>query len=185
MAENNTLNIKFPIYTTENGAQVSFPVGETQLVLRKATYENVMMSFGDKITGDVYYKDNSLVFSMKEYIIYDGVKYRLVNPPTVVRNGVASEASADGALTKYTFEFYHPMYMLANYPFSDIAVTQAENQYLSESKDFSWVGNPVDFVAKINSNLRNTQWKVELGNGFPQTKLTKMSEVHEAAQHHL
>jgi hypothetical protein len=38
------------------------------LVLHKATYDSVVMSLGDKITGDVYYKDNTLAVTMKEYI---------------------------------------------------------------------------------------------------------------------
>ena len=72
----------------------------------------------------------------------------LVNPPTIVREGMASD-SAKG-MVKYSLEFYHPMYLLSNLPFADVAVQQNEVQYLSENKTFSWIGYLPDFVAKRN-----------------------------------
>ena len=53
------LNIAFPIYNADG---TSFH----NLVIRKASYESVVMSLGDKISGDVYYKDNCLQVSMHE-----------------------------------------------------------------------------------------------------------------------
>ena len=125
----NTLgyNYTFPIYNAD---------GSTfhDLVIHKATVDSVIMSLGDKITGDVYYRDNTLAVTMQEYIVYNGVRYVLVNPPTIVREGIVSDNSGLNGMTKYSFVFYHPMYMLSNFPFTDVAVSSNETQYLSESK---------------------------------------------------
>lgn len=162
-------NIDFPIYS-DDGTPFE------NLVLRKATYESVVMSLGDKITGDVYYKNNSLNVTMREYIELDGVKFALVNPPTIVRDGVVSSGDAKG-MTKYSFEFYHPMQKLSNIPFTDIAVTDDEEQYLSQNKTFSWIGYPDDFFAKLNKNLEGTQWVVTKSDKFPNAKDEQLSEV--------
>ena len=147
------------------------------LVLRKSTVESIVMSLGDKISGDVYYKDNTLSVTMHEYITYNGVNYVLVNPPTVVREGIVSDNSELKGMTKYSFEFYHPMYQLGNFPFCDVAVTSDETRYLGESKTFSWIGKPSDFVAKLNKNLADTEWIVEISSRFPQNKLDELSNV--------
>lgn len=147
------------------------------LVLHKATYDSVVMSLGDKITGDVYYKDNGLNVTMLEYIEYDGVKYILVAPPTIVRNGIVSDNSELKGMTKYSFTFYHPMYQLSNLPFSDVAVTEDSKRYLSENKVFSWIGYPNDFIAKIDKNLEGTQWMCVRSASFPTEKDTMLSEV--------
>lgn len=172
-------NKVFPIYNADG-------TPFHNLVLRKATYESSVMSLGDKITGDVVYKDNSLEFTMGEYISFksnfgdtqdEEVKFFLVNPPTVTREGVVSNSSDLKGATKYSLEFYHPMYMLSNFPFSDVAVSSDEKQYLSENKTFSWIGNPIDFFAKLNKNLQGTEWVVIKGSRFPQEKETELSEV--------
>ena len=147
------------------------------LVLHKATYDSVVMSLGDKITGDVYYKDNGLNVTMLEYIEYDGVKYILVTPPTIVKNGIVSDNSELKGMTKYSFTFYHPMYQLSNLPFSDVAVTEDSKRYLSENKVFSWIGYPNDFIAKIDKNLEGTQWMCVRSEAFPTEKDTMLSEV--------
>lgn len=158
MAENVLgRNVTFPIYYDDNGTRRSFH----DLVMNKATYESAVMSLGDKISGDVMYKDNTLTVTMKEYIEYEGIKYFLVNPPTIVREGIASANNELKGMTKYSFVFYHPMYMLSNFPFTDIAVTVAEEKYLSQNKSFAWIGNLFDFVNKLNANLRETEWYVE------------------------
>lgn len=146
-------NQVFPIY---NADETPFH----GLVIRKSSVESAIMSLGDKISGDVYYADNSLAFTMQEYIVYNGVKYVLVSPPTVVREGKVSDNGELKGMTKYSLTFYHPMYMLGNFPFTDIAVTQEESKYLSQSKTFAWIGNLFDFVAKLNANLAGTDWIV-------------------------
>lgn len=160
----NTLgrNRTFPIYKSDG---TSFH----DLVLHKSTCESVVMSLGDKITGDVYYKDNTLAVTMQEYIKFkvnpddaneDEVKYVLVSPPTVVREGMASDNSELKGMTKYSFTFYHPMCALSNFPFSDVAVSDDEKKYLSQNKTFTWMGNGNDLIAKLNKNLEGTQWVV-------------------------
>ena len=168
----NTLgrNITFPIYYDDNGTRRSFH----DLVMLKSTYESIVMSLGDKVTGDVYYKDNTLAFSMKEYILVDNVKYFIVNPPTIVREGIASENSQLKGMTKYSLVFYHPMYKLGNFPFTDIAVTDDEEVYLSQNKTFSWIGTLFDFVAKLNANLANSEWLVI-------SNITQGSDMYEKA----
>jgi hypothetical protein len=157
-------NIVFPIYKADG---TSFE----GLVLQKATYDSVVMSLGDKITGDVYYKDNKLAVTMNEYIEYDPnpddpnvdpIKYVLVNPPTIIREGMVSDNSGLNGMTKYSFTFYHPMYMLGNFPFTDVAVDTQQSQYLSQNKTFSWIGNLTEFVAKLDANLAGTEWKCVL-----------------------
>ena len=140
---------KNQVFEIKNGDGTSFH----NLVLRKSAVESVVMSLGDKISGDVYYKDNTLSVTMHEYITYNGVNYMLINPPTIVREGVVSDNSELRGMTKYSFVFYHPMCQLSNFPFTDVAVTNDETRYLSESKTFSWIGKPADFVAKMNKNL--------------------------------
>ena len=164
---------KNQVFEIKNGDGTSFH----NLVLRKSTVESIVMSLGDKISGDVYYKDNTLSVTMHEYITYNGVNYVLVNPPTVVREGIVSDNSELKGMTKYSFEFYHPMYQLGNFPFCDVAVTSDETRYLGESKTFYWIGKPSDFVAKLNKNLADTEWTVELSSSFPQDKLDKMSDI--------
>lgn len=172
-------NIAFPILN-EDGTSFN------GLVLHKATVDSVVMSLGDKITGDVYYKDNTLRVTMHEYIEYkqnvddeneEPVKYILVSPPTIVREGMASDNSELKGMTKYSFEFYHPMYQLSNMPFTDIAVTSNEEKYLSQNKNFSWIGYPSDYIAKLNKNLQWSEWVVVKSTRFPSDKETTLSGV--------
>lgn len=172
MGTNNLtgLNIEFPIYNSDGSSFYG-------LVLRRATFDSVVMSLGDKITGDVVYINNALPVSMGEYIVFAGVKYTLVNPPTVVREGLAQDNSDLKGMTKYSFEFYHPMYQLGNLPFSDVAVSLDQQRYLSENKVFSWIGKPDDYIAKLNKNLANTQWIVVKSDEFPVEKINVLSDV--------
>ena len=171
MAEGSIgMNLTFPIYNADG---TSFQ----GLALKKSTFESVVMSLGDKITGDVYYPSNTLAVTMREYITYQGVKYLLVNPPTIVREGMVADNSGLSGMTKYSFEFYHPMYMLGNFPFSDVAVSNDQKRYLSENKTFAWIGYMADYVAKINKNLEGTEWICVIGDTVPQEELTKLSEV--------
>jgi len=163
-------NLTFPIFNSDGTAF-------NDLVLHKATYDSVVMSLGDKITGDVYYRGTDLAVTMGEYIEYDGVRFVLVSPPTIVREGMVSDNSELKGLTKYSFTFYHPMYMLNNFPFSDIAVTTAQSKYLSQNKSFSWIGNLTDFVAKINKNLEGTQWYCDISSAISANDRNKLSEV--------
>ena len=164
------LNITLPIWQADG---VSFH----NLVLRKPVVDSVVMSLSDKITGDVYYKDSDLVFTMREYVTYNDVNYYLVNPPTVVREGLVKDNSDLKGMTKYSLEFYHPMYILSNMPFTDVAVSYDELRYKSQDKTFSWIGKPADFVAKLNKNLDGTEWIVVLSDRFPQDKVDELSEV--------
>ena len=172
MASNNTLgyNQEFPIYNADgtpfNG-----------LVLKKSTLESVVMSLGDKISGDVYYRDNSLVVTMSEYVVVDGIKYTLVDPPTIIREGMVSDNGQMAGMTKYSFVFYHPMYMLGNIPFTDVAIDESQKKYLSQSKTFSWIGTLMEFIAKLNANLASTEWIVTPSSTLTQDKRNKMSEV--------
>lgn len=179
MAQNEVDNINkvFPIYYDSSGTDVAFH----NLVLHKATVESIVMSLGDKISGDVYYKDNTLDFIGK-YIYLDGVKYVIVNPATVVREGLVKDNSGLNGMTKYSLTFYHPMYMLSNFAFTDVAVSIDEEQYLSANKTFSWIGNLFDFIAKLNKNLQGTQWLVwhniqSNPNDVEYAKASKMSDV--------
>ena len=172
MAQNNTLglNYTFPIYNADG---TSF----NGLELKKSTYESVVMSLGDKITGDVYYRSNTLAVTMQEYVLLDGVKFSLVTPPTVVKEGMVSDNSDLKGMTKYSFTFYHPMYMLGNFPFTDIAVTNSQEKYLSQNKTFSWIGTLTEFIAKLNANLYSTEWLVVLSDSVSQEKQNMLSEV--------
>lgn len=163
-------NIVFPI---KNADGTSFH----DLVLHKATVDSVVMSLGDKITGDVYYIDQTLQCTMQEYVKYNGVKYTIVNPPTIVREGLVKDNSDLKGMTKYSFEFYHPMYILGNLPFSDVAVSNDEKRYLSQNKTFSWIGKPQDYINKINKNLEGTEWIVVESDRFPREKDNELSDV--------
>jgi hypothetical protein len=166
-------NVYFPIYIDVNGEQTPFE----NLVLKKSTVTSALMSLSDNITGDVYYKNNNLDVSMQEYIIYNDVKYVLVNPPTIVREGMVSDNSETKGMTKYSFTFYHPMYQLSNMPFTDVAVINTDERYKSVDKTFSWVGNLEDYVDKLNKNLENTLWVVILGERVPQGVVDTLSDV--------
>lgn len=165
-------NITFPIYR-EDGTPFH------GLVLHKATYDSVVMSLGDKITGDVYYETNELDLTMKEYIELDGVKFTIVNPPTITKEGMVADNGELKGTTKYSFEFYHPMYMLTNIPFTDVAVQSSEEQYKSQDTSFSWAGYFVDFINKIEKNLQLTEWTCEINPEVLQkTSITnKFSDV--------
>ena len=156
MAQNETNNINKVLNICKANGESFYG-----LKLRKYSVESVVMSLGDKISGDVYYQDNALPFTMQEYVEYDGVKYYLVNPPTVVREGLVKDNSGLNGMTKYSLTFYHPMYMLSNFPFTDVAVQEGEKLYLAQNKTFSWIGNLFDFIAKLNKNLETTEWLVD------------------------
>ena len=166
-------NIYFPIYKDVDGVRTPFE----NLVLKKSVFDSTLMSLSDNISGSVYYKDNSLDVSLHEYIIYKNVKYVLVNPPTIVREGLVSDNSDAKGMTKYSFVFYHPMYQLSNMPFTDVAVSFDELKYKSEDKKFSWIGNLHDFINKINKNLSNTEWIVSLSVRVPRDVASKLSDV--------
>ena len=163
----------FPIYNADGS-----PFHD--LVLHKATMQSVVMSLGDKITGDVVYTNASLANEdlTNIYIVYNNVKYTLVNPPTILQEGIVSDNSEMKGMVKYSFEFYHPMFCLSNFCFSDIAVSDDEEAYLSQNKTFSWIGTLEDFVAKINANLKGTEWIADISDDLEvQEKKTVMSEV--------
>ena len=167
----NTLgrNLTFPIYNADGTAFHG-------LELKKSTSDSVVMSLGDKVTGDVYYIDNTLAVTMQEYIVLDGVKYTLVSPPTIVREGMVTDNTQLKGMTKYSFTFYHPMYMLGNIPFTDIAVTQSQAKYLSQNKTFSWIGTFSEYVAKLNANLASTEWLVIMSSTVTQEKQNEIPE---------
>lgn len=167
----NTLgrNLTFPIYNADGTAFHG-------LELKKSTSDSVVMSLGDKVTGDVYYIDNTLAVTMQEYIVLNGVKYTLVSPPTIVREGMVTENTQLKGMTKYSFTFYHPMYMLGNIPFTDIAVTQSQAKYLSQNKTFSWIGTFSEYVAKLNANLASTEWLVIMSSTVTQEKQNEIPE---------
>ena len=175
-------NIVFPIHNADGTLF-------NDLVLRNASFDSVVMSLGDKITGDVYYRDNTLAVTMSEYIEYkrnedsEAVKFVLVNPPTVVREGIVSDNSELRGMTKYSFVFYHPMYAVSNFPFTDVAVSSDEQKYLSNSKTFNWIGNLFDMVAKLNKNLQGTQWVVGTNiEHYEQDGVTETSMWQKAAK---
>lgn len=147
------------------------------IVLKKTTYESVVMSLGDKISGDFLYKDNKLSFTMREYITYNGVKFMLVNPPTIVREGMVADNSELKGMTRYSVEFYHPMVVLNNFAFSDVAVSFDEETYKSQDKTFFWIGYINDFADKLNKNLVGSEWVVILSDSITQDKLETLSEV--------
>ena len=174
MAANNPIGLNqiFPIYNEDDT-----PFHD--LVLRKGVVDSVVMSLGDKITGDVFYKDNTLQVTMKEYVVYNGIHYSLVNPPTVVREGMVADNGELKGMTKYSFEFYHPMCQLGNFPFTDIATKTGEEKYLSQNKSFSWIGKPQDYIDKLNKNLQGTVWYVRKSDRFPVEKDDELSEVQQ------
>lgn len=167
----NTLgrNLTFPIYNADGTAFHG-------LELKKSTSDSVVMSLGDNVTGDVYYIDNTLSVTMQEYIVLNGVKYTLVSPPTIVREGMVSDNTQLKGMTKYSFTFYHPMYMLGNIPFTDIAVTQSQAKYLSQNKTFSWIGTFSEYVAKLNANLASTEWLVVMSSSVSQEKQNEIPD---------
>lgn len=167
----NTLgrNLTFPIYNADGTAFHG-------LELKKSTSDSVVMSLGDKVTGDVYYIDNTLAVTMQEYIVLNGVKYTLVSPPTIVREGMVADNTQLKGMTKYSFTFYHPMYMLGNIPFTDIAVTQSQAKYLSQNKTFSWIGTFSEYVAKLNANLASTEWLVVMSSSVSQEKQNEIPD---------
>lgn len=170
----NGLNIDFPIYYDDaNGIRTSFH----GMVLKKAVVDGVVMSLSDKITGDIVYNGSDLQFTMQEYVLYNDVKYSLVNPPTVVREGLVADNSDLKGATRYSFEFYHPMYMLSNFPFTDVAVSFDEIRYKSHDKSFSWIGRPLDYVNKLNKNLEGTEFVVILSSSVAQSTRETLSDV--------
>lgn len=169
----NGLNIDFPIYYDSNGSRMSFH----NLKLNKAVVDSVVMSLSDKITGEVVYNGSDLAFTMQEYVLFNDVKYYLVNPPTILREGLVKDNSDLKGMTKYSLEFYHPMWMLGNFPFTDVAVSFDELRYKSQDKTFSWIGKPQDFVNKLNKNLEGTEFVVVLSDSVSEIVRDTLSEV--------
>lgn len=175
MAENTLgYNYVFDIYKSD-GTQLQDPTGRL-LSLGKSTLELTGMSLGDKISGDVYSNGN-LQLTGGEYVVYNGVHFTLVNPPTLVYNGLTKDNSTEKGMLKYSFAFYHPMAALANMDFTDVAVSSDEKAYLSDSRKFSWIGKIADYCAKLNKNLQNTEWVCVVGDSVDEGKLNELSEV--------
>ena len=175
MAQNTLDNINktFPILDANGNSFYG-------LEIKRATVESTIMSLGDKISGDVYYPSNDLVFTLQEYIVHEGVHYRLVSPPTVTREGLVKENAQLKGMTKYSLVFYHPMYMLGNFPFTDKAVTDDEENYLSQNKVFSWIGNLFDFVNKINVSFDGDKAHVHL-NADAETSKDELLKIVKKA----
>lgn len=154
-------NLTFNIYNENNEPFHN-------LVLRKSTFTGVVMSLNDKIEGDIYYKDNSLNFTFKEYIIYKNVKYYLDlgYPPTISQKGIYKDNTELMGMTKYSLSFFHPMIQLYNIPFTDEPVSESESLYKSADTIFYWIGTISDFVLKVNKSLQNTPWTCELQPSF-------------------
>lgn len=174
-ADDNILlgfNLEFPIYN-ENGTAFH------GLVMRKCAYNSRVMGLDDIISGDVMYIDNTLPVTMREYIMFNGVKFVLVNPPTIVREGLVADNSELKGMTKYSFEFYHPMYELSNIPFSDVATSEDEKQYKSHDTTFFWVGYLRDFINKISKNLQSSHWDIVLNEATITDEDEILSEVKQ------
>ena len=156
MEENLVLDIKNADGTNFN-----------DLKLRKFNVSPVM-SLSGKIEGNVFYPTNTLAFTMNEYVMYNNVKYSLKidNPPTILKKGIAEDNGELKGMTKYSLTFYHPITLLYNIPFTDIAVTSDESLYKSEDTTFFWVGTITELVAKINQNLISKGWSCALQSGF-------------------
>ena len=146
-------NLIFAIYNEDGSAFHN-------LSLKKSTYTSVVMSLDDKIEGDVFYANETLEFTFKEYVLYNGVKYSLhiENPPTILKKGMTSENNELKGMAKYSLTFYHPSSYLYNIPFTDVAVSDDEKKYKSEDTDFYWIGTLTDLAAKIDKNLEGTLW---------------------------
>lgn len=136
------------------------------LRLNKFAFTTTVMSLNSKIEGDFYYKDNTLSFTLAEYVEYKGVKYTLKNPPVIVKKGLTADNSELKGMTKYTCTFYHEEIELYNIPFTDVAIDSQEVSYRSEKRTFSWIGTITSLVSKINQCLRGTKWSAELQPGF-------------------
>ena len=134
------------------------------LCLHKFTFEDTTMGLSTKIDGDIFYKDNTLLFSMKEYVVYQNVKYSLKVdvPPVIVQKGLADDNGDLKGMTKYSLTFYHPMCQLFNIPFRDVAINNDEKIYKSEDNSFYWKGTLTQLKDKINNCLVDTPWSCEL-----------------------
>lgn len=136
------------------------------LRLNKFAFTTTVMSLNSKIEGDFYYKDNTLSFTLAEYVEYKGMKYTLKNPPVIVKKGMTSDNSELKGMTKYTCTFYHEETELYNIPFTDVAVDSQEVSYRGEKRTFSWIGTITSFVAKVDQCLKGTKWRASLQPDF-------------------
>ena len=98
------------------------------LSIKSSTYISQAMAISDNIEGYIYYPTNELSFTFKKYITYNGVNYymKIDEPPTIVMKGLLEDNNEAKGMTKYTIKFYHPMVLLFNIPFTDVAVSVDE-----------------------------------------------------------
>ena len=138
------------------------------LSMDQSTFTDSVMSLNTKIEGDIFYPTNDLVFNFSEYIIYNGVKYylQLSTPPTIVKKSLLEENGDLKGMTKYSLTFYHPMILLFNIPFTDVAISTDEQKYKSENTTFYWIGTLTELVAKINNCLNDTLFTCALQPKF-------------------
>ena len=130
--------------------------------LHKHTFSSIEMSLDNKIEGDFYSPNANLSFTLQEYVIYNGIKYTLKTPPTVINKGLLKDSGESKGMIKYSCTFYSETIELYNIPFTDVAVDTAGKTYKGEDKTFSWIGNLTDLVTKINKNLLGTKWSCAL-----------------------
>ena len=138
------------------------------LSIKSSTYISQAMAISDNIEGYIYYPTNELSFTFKKYITYNGVNYymKIDEPPTIVMKGLLEDNNEAKGMTKYTIKFYHPMVLLFNIPFTDVAVSVDEKKYKTNDTSFYFKGTLSNFLQKLNVCLSNTPFTCALQSGF-------------------
>lgn len=135
---------------------------------------------GKKITCSFLWKDNTLVSTKKEYVMYNGEKFTMSKAIPLEQKGMLDDNSELKGMVKYTCEFSSEEIILENIYISDLNYDDVVVQTRNGNRNFYFYDNVSKFASFINANLSNTiptlGWTCVTQTGLPYDILSKLPE---------
>lgn len=135
---------------------------------------------GKKITCSFLWKDNTLVSTKKEYVMYNDEKFTMSKAIPIEQKGMLDDNSELKGMVKYTCEFSSEEIILENIYISDLNYDDVVVQTRNGNRNFYFYDNVSKFASFINANLSNTiptlGWTCVTQTGLPYDILSKLPE---------
>lgn len=118
-------------------------------------------------------------FEVGDYIVfsYDGIKYSIMEPPTVTKQG--SAGSVGDAFVYENIIFKSPLGLLSNIDFLDTVLNE-NNVHYSTLPIFEFFGTIKDFADRLQANINrlHTGWKISI-EGYDDSANSNYDILHE------
>ena len=135
---------------------------------------------GKKITCSFLWKDNTLVSTKKEYVMYNDEKFTMSKAIPLEQKGMLDDNSELKGMVKYTCEFSSEEIILENIYISDLNYDDVVVQTRNGNRNFYFYDNVSKFASFINANLSNTiptlGWACVTQTGLTYDILSKLPE---------